>query len=213
MRPLSELIAEVKFHTNNTKGDHFTDESLIRMFDSAQREIQRTIFNAYPTDAIFAKEKVYTIGTSAEFTLPSDIFTPNSIYRVQLLKSGLGRSEPLTRLSPSENTREVGYELNGNKLKIEPASTIPNYQYLSLLYCPILQRLTSVSDVSGLSTICEEYMTMFVERKIHYVMASKSVQNSAVFTAEEKKDIAALFAGSARDVKRIPTLNSEYINY
>lgn len=217
MRPLNELIAEVKFDTNVDKSSRFTDERLLRMFDAAQRQIQMVIFNAYPQDPIFSECKTYDIdGTTAQFKLPlNKMLTPNSVFSVSIVEVTNRRSDPLPRLSLQERNKEYGYYLLDGFLYVEPASTISNYTSgeLQFIYAPILKRLTAVTQVSELPTICEEYMIMWVERKINYVKSSKDVTNSNVFTKEERREIAELFADSARDPKRPPTSNEEYIAY
>jgi len=216
MRSLTELMEEVRFNTNKVNSTRFTDAALIRFFDSAQRQIQTIIFNAYPQDAIFSKEKLIDVTSSVStYTLPSDMLTPNSVYAVIPIRSNSTYADPLRRLSPSERSKDYGYVLKGNQIEIVPQSIVAqlSYKQIFIHYCPILPRLTQATDVSKLPTICEEYMTMFVERKINYVDSSKDIQNSNVFTAEEKTSIAQLFADAARDVKPVTIGNSDYINY
>lgn len=217
MRQVSELAAEAKFDTNTDKNNRFTDEAMVRMFDAAQRQIQMVIYNAYPQDPIFSECKTYTVdGTDASFKLPSNkMLTPNSIFSFSVLRSDGTRSKPLKRLSLQEITNQFGYYLREGNINLAPSSYSSRLQgsQLELVYAPILKRITSLDQTSQLPTICEEYMLMWVERKIHYIQSSKEISNSNVFTSEERRDIAALFADSARDPKTPPVGNEEYLAY
>lgn len=66
---------------------------------------------------------------------------------------------------------------------------------------------------SVLPDACEKYMTMFVERAVHYINSSRGDLEAAnVFSAEEKSDIELLFAKNENDVKYPPIVDNNYLN-
>jgi len=69
------------------------------------------------------------------------------------------------------------------------------------------------SSNSQLPVECEKYMTMFVERMVHYINSSRSDMDAAmIFSDEEKRDITELFADVDNDVKYPPITDSTYLN-
>ena len=217
MRSVREIAEEAKFDTNTEKSTRFTDAAMVRLFDSAQRTIQMVIFNAYPQDPIFSECKTYDVdGSTDSFKLPlNKMLTPNSIFAVRQVRSDGRKTRPMERLSLQEITLRFGYYLLNGTLKISPTTYINNLagSQIELTYAPILKRITTLDQSSELPTICEEYLLMWVERKIHYIQSSKEISNSNIFTQSERADIASLFAHSARDPKRPPIGNEEYLAY
>lgn len=216
IRTIAELITEVRFNANKINSNRFTDEALIRFFDSAQRQIQMAIYNAYPQDAIFSKTKRIPVSlTQFEYSLPTDMLTPTSILVVKPERQNGTSGDPLRRLSLGETSHDYGYFIANGKLNIAPPSLLKNFANgnLAVTYANKLTRITSVGDTPSLPEICEEFMTLFVERKIHYVDSSEQVRDSQIFTEQEKQDIAKLFADSSRDAKHPPILNDDYMNY
>ena len=216
MRSLGELIDEVKFRTNKANSTRFSDESLIRFFDAAQREVQRTIFNSYPQDPIVSKVfSIPVVQGQRTYTMPTDMLTPVSVFSVVPFRVNGQRGEPLSRLSQVEASHEYGYLLQGGNIEINPASIIGGFVNgtLCITYANLLPRLTDVSDVSELPTICEEYLLRYVERSIHKTDGSDELVVSSSFTQDEKQEIRELFANSSRDVKYVVTTNGDYINY
>lgn len=208
MRKLSELIDEVKFNTNTEKSSKFTDSALVRLFDASQRQIQMVIFNAYPTDPIFADVVTYGSGET-KYKLPTTkMLTPNSIHAVMALSDQGNYSDVLPRVGIIERQKTRGYYLLDGYLY--PTSTSSGIQ---LVYAKLLNRLTSVDQVSELPTVCEEYLLQWVEKKINHIISSKDIANSQIFTAQQRKDISDLFADSARDPKLPAILNDEYLAY
>ncbi len=216
MRSVSELIEEVRFRTNKINSNRFTDDVLIRYFDAAQREIQRTIFNSYPQDPIISKTlEIPVVQGQRVYAMPTDMLTPVSVFAVTPFRQSGQRGEPLSRLSPIEASNEYGYLLQGGNIEINPASIVGGFVNgtLCILYANLLPRLSDVSDTSELPTICEEYMLLYVERAIQRADSSKDVSLAMSFNAEEKQAIKELFANSSRDVRYVPTANADYINY
>lgn len=66
---------------------------------------------------------------------------------------------------------------------------------------------------STLPLECEKYLTMFVERMVHYINSNRNDYDVAsIFTAQEKSDIEELFADPESDVKYPPIVDSTYLN-
>lgn len=215
-RSIADMITEVRFNTNKQNSNRFDDASLIRFFDSAQRQLQMVIFNAYPQDPVWSKTKRITlVQGQSEYSKPKDMLTPNSIFSIIPERQNGTYGDPLRRLSIGETTHDYGYFLINDKIALAPPSLLKNYPSgaIRFTYAQKLRRIEAVSDIPDIPEICEEYMTLFVERKIHYVDSSKEIANSQVFTQQERTDIATLFADSARDVKHPPILNDDYMSF
>jgi len=214
MRVLSELIDEVKFNCNIEKSAKFTDASLIRLFDAAQRQIRMVIHNAYPQDPIMAKIQLYNITSGTTFlTLPTDMLTPNAVHNVTPIRTNGAYGESLQRISLIERSTTYGYYLTNDKLYMNPSDYFERYvgSQLELTYAAILTRLTATTDVSELPTICEEYLIQWVEKKINHIISSKDLGNSQVFTNQQKQEIIALFADGQRDPKVPAAVNADYL--
>lgn len=216
IRTVAELITEIRFNANKVNTNRFTDEALIRFLDSAQRQIQMVIYNAYPQDPIFSKtRRISIVQGQTEYSMPKDMLTPNSIFSVIPERLNGTYGDPLRRLSLGETTHDYGYFIVNGKLGLAPPSLLKNFPQgnIRFTYAPKLTRLTAVGDTPSVPEICEEFLTLFAERKIHYVDSSEQVRDSQVFTQQERQDIAQLFADSARDVKHPPILNDDYMNF
>jgi len=215
-RTVEELIEEVRDNTNNQNKTRFTDKMLIRFFDSASRTIQMLIYNAYPQDAVFydCDEIEVTAGKST-YRLPSGMLSPHAIYSIVPLRADGSKSDPLHRLSLQEVATEYGYILRGKNFQINPLSIINLSSLTSIRvnYAKKWDRLTSIDQVPECPEILEDFLTAFVERKIHYVDSSKDVMNSNIFTQEEKDDMVKLYMDQARDPKYPPTGSDTYLSY
>lgn len=215
MRPLSELISEAKFEANVEKSQRFTDEAMIRIMDTAQRQIQMVIYNAYPQDPIFADCLVYDRNEDNKYKLPlKKMLTPNSIHALMAKSSSGLSASPLARIGILEKRVARGYYIIDGFAHIangQNAGGVKNG--IELYYARILPRLTALDQTSELPTMCEEFMVQWAVRKIHFINSSQDIANSQVFTAQQRQDIADLFADAARDPKYIPTLNSDYLAY
>ena len=215
-RSVSELIDEVRDNTNNKNKTRFTDAMLIRFFDSASRAIQMIIYNSYPQDPVFYDCDDITVENNKTlYRLPSAMLTPHSIYSIVPIRSDGTKSDPLHRLSLQEVGMEYGYILRGKNFQLTTGSIVNLSSLTSLRvnYAKKWERITDLEQTPDIPEILEEFMTMFVERKIHYVDSSKDIMNSNVFTQEEKDNMSKLYADAARDPKYVPTGSDTYLSY
>jgi len=215
MRIIKELIEEVKFLTNTEKSQRFTDKNMIRLFDAAQRQIQNVIFNAYPQDPIFADCIEYDRNDQQKYKLPlNKMLTPNSIHALLSLSDQANFSEPLPRVGIIERQKTRGYYLlDGFAYLTNSLGQASRNGGITIVYAKLLPRITSVDQASELPTICEEYLVQWVERKMYHILSSQDVANSQILTANQRNDIASLFADAARDPKYVAILNDEYLAY
>ena len=215
MRPVSELIEEVRFYANIEKSSRFTDERMVLLFDAAQRQIQMVIFNAYPQDQIFSDVKRYSRNDEQRYKLPlNKMLTPNSIHALLALSNTGTYSDPLPRVNVLERQKTRGYYLQDGFINLTNTFGQSSADAgIELVYAKILPRLVATTQVSELPTICEEFMVQWVHRKVDYINSSKDVANSQVFTQQQRSDIASLFADAARDPKYPTILNDEYMAF
>jgi hypothetical protein len=215
MKTVKELIEIIKVEANIEKSPRFTDAFLTHILDTAQRQIQMVIYNAYPQEPIFGECLTYERNDEQKYKLPlSKMLTPYSVHAVLNLSQSGNFSEPMPRVGIIERQRTRGYYLlDGFMYLTQSLGQAPRNRGVSLIYARLLPRLTELSQVSELSTICEEYLISWSVRKIHFINSSQDISNSQVFTQQQRKDIADLYADSARDPKFIPTLNDEYLAY
>lgn len=216
VRSASELIDEIRDNTNNQNKSRFTDVMMLRFLDSASRTIQAVLYNAYPQDMVFyACKDIDLEANKVLYNLPSNMLNSFAIYSVLPLRSDGTKSDALHRLSPQEENQEHGYIIAGKQIRITPNSLInlSSLTKLRISYAKKWDRIDELTQSPEIDEILEEYMTLFVERKVHYVDSSKDIMNSNVFTQEEKSEMIKLYADAARDPKYVPTGSDTYINY
>ena len=215
MKTVKELIDIIRVEANIEKSVRFTDAFLTHILDTAQRQIQMVIFNAYPQDAIFADSISYDQNDEQRYKLPlTKMLTPNSIHAALTLSDRGVFSEPLPRVGIIEKQKTRGYYLlNGYLYVTNSLGQGAAQKGLQVVYARILPRLTDLEQVSELPTMCEEYLIQWAVRKVHFINSSQDMSNSQVFTQQQRSDIAALFADAARDPKYVPILNDEYLAF
>lgn len=214
MRTLRELIDEVKFTANINRSTRYTDDILINYFNSAQRSIQRIIFNSNPEGYPFAAETTITVnGTTNEYELPNDVLVSGSVIDVSPILGDGSLAKPLKKVDLKERSNSIGYVIKGNKLIFTPIFAIRNYGEVFVTYSQIVPRMESVNDSPSLPEACEEWLMLYVERKIAYADSSSDVRTSGIFTEEERGDISELFADKSSDIS-YPVISSDiYYNY
>ena len=216
VRSAEELIEEVRDNTNNQNKTRFTDKMMLRFLDSASRTIQAVLYNAYPQDMIFydCKDIELTAG-QVLYNLPSNMLNRFAIYSILPIRQDGTKSDALHRLSPQEENQEHGYIITGKQIRITPNSLVnlSSLTRLRINYAKKWDRIDDINQTPEIDEILEEYMTLFAERKVHYVDSSKDIMNSNVFTQEEKGEMIKLYADAARDPKYVPTGSDTYINY
>lgn len=212
MRTLAELIDEVRFNTVNGQDSRFDDARLIKFFNSAQRAIQKIIYNSNPSNSVFDKVQSYTITGNGPYDLPDDIYAVSAIKSVQPL-SGNTRLRPLPYLDSREKNLNYGYYILKNQLFLAPTSINNTLDTFEITYTMALEDMTSTGDSPDLPSACEEYLMLFVERKINYVDSSSDLRNVTAFTDEERRDLEALFTNHHRDVKTPVIMDTTYMSY
>lgn len=76
----------------------------------------------------------------------------------------------------------------------------------------VLGKIASTN--SELPDACEKYMTLYVERMVHYINSSRGdMEATMVFSNEEKNDIELLFAKNENDVKYPEIVDYDYLDY
>lgn len=217
MRTAAELIEEAKFNSDNTDAtNRFNDAAWLRFLNSAIRQIHMVIYNAYPQDPIFSRDRIIPLVPGQNiYNLPKDMLTPNSVHLVVPRGANEKLGRPMRRLSLQESANDFGYNLRGGKLEVIPESLTVNTRFtdLLLIYAKEPSQVSSIADTPSLPTIVEDYLTLFMERKAQYVDSSNDIQNSNIFKKEVKQEIADLFADSARDPKYVPIASEVYMNY
>ena len=195
MRTISEMISDVRFATNENDTNRFPDAKLLKFFNDAQDQIEALInisnFENSPLD------KFYTISTTGadSYTLPTDIYSWNSVSGVYF-KDGY----KIPKGYKGQNTTNGYYYIVGNKLYLIPKL---NGVDIEVQYKPKLARLTTTADTPSLPSMCDAFMTSFVERKIQAINSSSDVSNSNVFTEEEKNIIIEIFSQNNDDTTEI----------
>lgn len=204
MRALSELIEEVKFNTNVPGTNRFDDARLIKFFNSAIREIQKIVFLANNDTNLLCKEAIIDLANGQEkYTLPTDMYADNAIVSVCYADTSSESLGSLTRISSkSRNGIDYGYFIIDKSIYISPIPS-GSVSKILIVYYPQLANLTLVTDIPSLPDACEEFLMLFVERKIHYVDSSGDIMTSGVFAKEEKMEIKELFAENSKDAPDI----------
>lgn len=205
MKTLSELILDVRFSTNENDTNRFPDERLIKFFNDAQDQIQAIIFTMVSCNYPFDKRgTIPLISGQDEYNLPSDIYAYSAISSVR------HNGELLDRLDPNELDGSRGYTILGKKLYIYPNNLS---EKLSIIYTRKLPRLEALSDEPELPSLCEGFLTEFVERKINAINSSIDVNNSSVFKNEDRELIANIFSKNNKSISYPPITNSTYLPY
>lgn len=211
-RVLRELIDEVRFTKNQKSTGRYSDKRLELFFNSAQREIQRTIFLSNPENDTLSEQATVTIvGGQESYDLPEDIYSVNSVNAVLLVRNDGGKPIPLRKLTYKERNKERGYIIFKNKLLVSP---VPQSADSSLLvnYQRKLPNFDGMESSSELPESCEDYLMLFVERKIDYCESSSDISTSQIFTQTEKAEIAELFSEVNQDTSYPPIVDDTYIS-
>lgn len=213
-RKLSKLIDEVRFNTNCTDTNRFSDARLLLFFNSAQRQIQKIIYNSNPTNSPFQEQIALTLQPNVNsYELPDDIFAVASVRNVTPINFNGKATNSLKKMSEKERNSQRGYYLIKNFIHFAP-STLPNeYSTVAVTYDKALDEIKQTSATIELPATCEDYLMAFVERKINYVDSSKDISNSQIFTAEEKEELVAMFKEDIKDIKYPPIVDETYLNY
>jgi len=213
-RELSKLIDEVRFNANCTDTNRYSDDRLILFFNSAQRQLQKVIFNSNPTNSPFQEMASLTLQPNVNsYELPDDMFAVASVRNVTPINFNGKATNSLRKMTEKERNSQRGYYLMKNFIHFAPSSLGNEYSTIAITYDKVLEEITSVSDTIELPATCEDFLMAFVERKINYVDSSKDISNSQIFTAEEKEEIVAMFKEDIKDIEYPPIVDETYLNY
>ena len=214
MRTLGEMIDEVRHNTNNTDDSRHSDTAIIRFFNTAQRQVQRLIFNSNPTTNIFTRDCILTYSSGVKkYSLPSDLYARGAIIAVFPVRTGNIESEPIQKIYEREQTNKAGYYVKDKYIYLSSGAVGEAVSQIRVSYVKRLAPFSSTSDISELPDETEDFLTSFVERKINAVDSSSDVQNSQFFTQEEKEELAELFSDTSNDIK-YPVISDEtYVTY
>ena len=208
MRTAAELIEEIRFNTNRINKNRFTDASILRLLNTAQRQVQRTIFLANPACQHFTEDHDLTYSSDVEtYALPAWAYTTNSVSTVFPM-IGDHYNAPIVKIDEKERQYKAGYYVKGSNLIITKGSMGSAVSKARVVLWRKITELTAVGDTPALPDACEDFLTLFVERKIHYIDSSKDIINSGVFTKEEKIEIAGLFGDNSKDVSYPPVTDT-----
>lgn len=211
MRELSELIEEVRFNANSTDSNRFDDPRLIKFFNSAIREVQKIVFLANNDTNLLCKEATIDLANGQEsYALPIDMYADNAIVSVCYADDSGNSLGSLTRISSKgRNGIDYGYFIIDKSIYISPIPS-GSVSKILIVYYPQLDNLSDTSDTPELPDACEEFLMLFVERKIHYVDSSGDIAMSGIFTKEEKMEIKELFAENSKDAPDIPIVDYSF---
>jgi hypothetical protein len=221
MRPVGELIEEVRLTANKPDQDRFSDEVLIRFFNSAQRYIQKEVFLANPENNYFDKQFEIPLVDGQEVYLISDYVTDawakNSISGVLRVRSDGSSSsrglKPLRKLTWKERNSGYGYYVFNGFIGVSPIPRASSDRTLLVAYQARIPDLVNSSSVSELPTFCEDYLMLFVERKIQYADSSTERGAAIFFSQEEREQMREVFAELNGDASFPPITDDSYVNY
>lgn len=213
MRTVEELIEEIRFNTNRISKNRFTNPALIRLLNSAQRQIQRTVFLSNPKAQHFTKDYIFDYNSGEEmYSLPSWAYIQNSTFAVFPLVGG-NNLAPIPMIDEKERQYKAGYYVKGKKIFLPAGSVGASVSQIRAVLWRKLPELSSIKDTPDLPDVCEDFLTLFVERKMNYIDSSKDIINSGLFTMEEKKEIGELFNNSSKDINYPPVTDTTYFTY
>jgi len=213
MRTAAELIDEIRFNTNRINKNRFTDASLLRLLNTAQRQIQRTIFLSNPVCQHFTEDHTFAYDSDTEiYALPAWVYTTNSVSTVFPM-IGDSYLAPIVKMDEKERQYKSGYFVKGSNIIIPSGSVGASTASIRVVLWRKLTELALVADIPELPDACEDFLTLFVERKMHYIDSSEDIKNSGVFTSEEKTEIAGLFGDNSKDVSYPPVTDTSYFTY
>lgn len=213
-RQVSKILDEVRFNTNNTDDNRFTDARLLNFINSAQRQIQKIIYNSNPTNSPFTEEFEIPLSAGVNaYDLPDDMFGVASIRNVVPITFNGKATKALKRISIKEINSQRGYYLRKSIISFAPTTLPDEYTTIIVSYDKALDDITIVSETIALPATCEDFIMAFVERKINYVDSSKDIMNSQVFTAEEKDELISLFKEDLKEVKYPAIVDETYLSY
>jgi hypothetical protein len=221
MRKVGDLIEEVRLTANKPDQDRFSDEVLIRFFNSAQRYIQKEIFLANPENNYFDKQFEIQLNDAQEVyrisDYVSDAWARNSISGVLRVRSDAGVStrgvKPLRKLTWKERNQGYGYYVFDGFIGVIPIPKASADSTLLVAYQARIPNLVDCESISELPTFCEEYLMLFVERKIQYADSSTDRGAAIFFTQEEREQMREVFAELNRDTSYPPMTDDSYVNY
>lgn len=213
-RPVKELIDEVRFNTNNTDDNRFDDSRLIKLFNSALKQVQKVIFNSNPVNSPFQEQVELSLQSGVNsYELPDDIFATASVRDVVPVNFNGKATKALRHMTAKEQNTQRGYYLTKNIITFAP-TTLPNeYKTIVVTYDKVIEPIENVNDEIAIPATCEDFLMAFVERKINYIDSSKDLSNSQVFTQEEKDDLISLFKEEIKDIKYPPIVDETYYSY
>jgi len=142
--------------------------------------------------------------------LPSDIYAYNAVTSVYKANNS-DTLAPLNKLEARERGIMTGYYLIGSKIGLSLMPTTSRINGMRVTYTKKLSSMESASDSPDLPSMCENYLTEFVERKVNAINSSADIGNSNVFTSEERGMIADIFAKNNSDIDYPPITDSTYL--
>lgn len=148
MRRIEHLINDIRFNTNQTDTNRFSDIRLIKLFNDAQRAIQAIVFMSDMGSTVFEKKSLTDIVLQQEeYDLPSDIYAVASVNAVlrAVNNSNVDAVQyfsPMRRITSKELRKQFGYTLRGNKLIISPIPQTGQINGLQVLYTAKLPTLS-----------------------------------------------------------------------
>jgi hypothetical protein len=135
------------------------------------------------------------------YDLPDDIYAWNSVSQVSFVGG-----DRIPHGHATDKVLRLFYYIIGDKIYFSGDL----WADIELIYKAKLPRLLSVSDTPSLPSMCEGFLTSFVERKMQAVNSSSDVNNANVFTKEEKAIITDVFSSNSADISEIPIVRDIY---
>jgi len=202
VRSVASLIQDIRFSTNERDINRFPDERILKFINDAQDQIEAIIitsnFENSPLDKIVTIPFVYN---TRIYDLPDDIYAWNSVSQVSFVGG-----DRIPHGHATDKVLRLFYYITGDKIYFSGDL----WADIELIYKAKLPRLLSVSDTPSLPSMCEGFLTSFVERKMQAVNSSSDVNNANVFTKEEKAIITDVFSSNSADISEIPIVRDIY---
>jgi hypothetical protein len=148
-----------------------------------------------------------------EYALPADIFALSSITDIKLVDAQSGRnSATLRRVPVSDRGRGFGYCVVNKSIFVSPVRYSGIFTHIKLTYMPTLTLIDDVDQIPDLPDVCEEYLTLYLEKKIQAVDSSSDLTVAVSFTKEQKDSLASLFSVNSSDSDNVPVTDESYLN-
>ena len=121
MERVDFLVREVQKLSGSDLDSRYSKQDIVNALNFAQRSIQLVVYNSNPEGG-FNSETAFIslVNNQAEYNLPSDIYSPTSVYNITISRSSDNKYfGDIERASQNEDDYVGGYLLFGGKLTLK----------------------------------------------------------------------------------------------